>query len=688
MKSRRTKLAPLEDGQIKTLSASGSIKHKKELMREVRRVNPASVNTAPKIFWDVEGSLKSLNSSESDIAQQMNIVENGVNYNIKRYNDLRVMNEKQTMQLRKSLDALENEKNGFQTMDAMKKANTEESKRIGYLNDQIDVVETGVESQLHYARKLSYMLNRLKSNQLKFDSHMIGMEDTMRNIDKERAEVKLLRRGLDAGLAKAVIVCEETRDKLGLTRKDRENLMAIRKKEFSNAKLLSVWLKDREQMKKQLGIELRGELTMDEELFLRSQIETKGSTVKSLQKDSEQCLKELQTMEEAFSKLKHVTGVRDVTDMHEKFSNQKSNKIQLEQDVKDAEQRLLSLKGANQRQEAFFQELRSSGSGSNGVQEMNRESIVQLEAAYSNAKTDQKFIRADLKRLGAVLLGLHQGASGLLQRIEPHSSLAEGGLFELTQVSGEDRVPWTDTVESLNTAETVLTKMMEVMSGNAAEAVAAAGFDEDDMDSVGTGEHSAQTSMFEDEPPMDAVNVRIKSRKNIRDTEKQEETGEMITKKEPGGWGEEAEVLHLGNTGATLNNNPIESAPGDEGMITAGLQPAKLSADPHTQDPKMKIPSRGSVKGNAVRASREADRAEEMETRKKRLQEKMAEFSKGGGEGAEDYYMRTAQLKAQRESADRLCVERKVATLPEGVTLRDDPMTKTNAFIMARPKLV
>ena len=59
-------------------------------MREVRRVNPAGVNTAPNIFWDVEGALKSTKIDNDDVKQQMVIVENTVNYNIKRYNDLKV----------------------------------------------------------------------------------------------------------------------------------------------------------------------------------------------------------------------------------------------------------------------------------------------------------------------------------------------------------------------------------------------------------------------------------------------------------------------------------------------------------------------------------------------------------------------------------------------------------------------
>ena len=42
---------------------------------------------------------------------------------------------------------------------------------------------------------------------------MTGMQDTMRNILKEGAEVRLMRKGLEAGLAKATIVLEETRIK-------------------------------------------------------------------------------------------------------------------------------------------------------------------------------------------------------------------------------------------------------------------------------------------------------------------------------------------------------------------------------------------------------------------------------------------------------------------------------------------
>ena len=53
--------------------------------------------------------------------------------------------------------------------------------------------------------------------------------------------------------------------------------------------------------------------------------------------------------------MRKLPGVRAVEEMHEKFSNQKSNKNQLEMEVKDAEKRLAAAKKAYNRQEMLFQ---------------------------------------------------------------------------------------------------------------------------------------------------------------------------------------------------------------------------------------------------------------------------------------------------------------------------------------------
>lgn len=116
---------------------------------------------------------------------------------------------------------------------------------------------------------------------------------------------------------------------------------------------------------------------------------------------SEEGLRKLQSMEEAFTKLKQVTGVKNVEEMHEKFSTQKSNKLQLELEVKDAEHRLSTAKKANQRVEQQFQEMKSSGLG---LAELNRDNINRLEELYTEARNDQKSIKADAERISSVLV--------------------------------------------------------------------------------------------------------------------------------------------------------------------------------------------------------------------------------------------------------------------------------------------
>ena len=63
-------------------------------------------------------------------------------------------------------------------------AETEDSGRIEALHKEISEVEEDIDKHVHYSRQLEYILHRLKKNQLKFDAHMVGMEQSMNGIVK------------------------------------------------------------------------------------------------------------------------------------------------------------------------------------------------------------------------------------------------------------------------------------------------------------------------------------------------------------------------------------------------------------------------------------------------------------------------------------------------------------------------
>jgi hypothetical protein len=490
-----------------------STSNKKELVEAVRRLNPAGLNAAPGIFWDVEGSLKNVNIDGGGVKQQLTIVENGVNYSIKRYNDLIVLNDRLTRELKIKLDELDDQKKGYEQLVAMKDATTEEGVRIEQLKHEAKSIQHECDKKQHQTRQLEYMLLRLKQNQLKFDAHMTGMEETMRNISKEGMEIRLLRRGLDAGLAKAVAVYEETQTNLSTSRKDREVLLGQRKTELKTAQVLQQWMIQRAKEKAELQIELKGNLTRTEEQFLKTKLNEKIENTKSLQKATEESHRRLQSMEDLFAKLKQVTGVKTLEDMLEKFSSQKGNKKGLEMDVAEAEKRLAAAKKEYRKKETRFQELKSSGGGRS---ELSREYMEKMEEAILNSKGEQKLLRADSERLSAIILSLSQGAQGLLQRVGPHLHLSDGVTFELTG-GAEEQAAWAKTLDALTTAEQVLAKMLETMSGDGAtspDALKLLSQDEEDDDH--SVESNARSVGSAGEVPSMGNNVRIKSRKLLR----------------------------------------------------------------------------------------------------------------------------------------------------------------------------
>ena len=87
-------------------------------------------------------------------------------------------------------------------------------------------------------------------------------------------------------------------------------MMAKRRQEIRNAELLQEWLRRRDEVKAALIVELRGDLTRDEENLLRSQITEKQEETKHLQKANEESTKKLQAMEDVFAQLKQVCSVQ------------------------------------------------------------------------------------------------------------------------------------------------------------------------------------------------------------------------------------------------------------------------------------------------------------------------------------------------------------------------------------------
>ena len=98
-----------------------------------------------------------------------------------------------------------------------------------------------------------------------------------------------------------------------------------------------------------------------------------------------------------------------------------------------------------------------------------------------------------------------------MQRVQPYLHIADGAVFDLTQA--DDSLPWAETLDALNNAEQVLSKMHEQLngdnttSGSPGQSLSQPGKDDYDDDSASMGSYG---SFGDVAVPPYANNVRVK----------------------------------------------------------------------------------------------------------------------------------------------------------------------------------
>jgi chromosome segregation ATPase len=490
---------------------NNTIACKKDLVDAVRRLNPAGCSAQPKIFWDVEGKLRTTTIDGGNVSQQLVIVENGVNAAARRYNTLKTICDKKTKDLKEKLDEMEAVKSETEHLKAMAEATEEAGARIQFLNEEADEVLFDICQRMHQTRALERMLFRLKKNQIKFDAHLNGMEETVNGVREEAADLFFLRKDLDAGLAKAVFALDETKTEYQTAAKDREVLRSQRTNELETAHRLQNWLNEREMQKQALATELRGDLTKEEEMVLRTQVLDKEERSRRLQKANEDSRITLHEMEEWFMEVKQVTGGSSLEAIIEKFAAQQKNKKELEKEVGELRKSLIKVKRQYVLHEETFAGLKSAAAGRI---DFNRESVYVMDDTVNSLKNELKVYKSGNTRLERVLVSLKQGSNMLSQRCIPHIDVIDVNSFELSR--SDDEFPAADTMQALSTAESILSRMLELLAaGDLPRSPSVTGQGLEDFEPI-DDDHSVDTQQ---EIPSDKYNVRIRSKKKMLELE-------------------------------------------------------------------------------------------------------------------------------------------------------------------------
>lgn len=634
------KLAPLEDG-----GAGGAqpikpkkIFTKKDLAESVRKMTPAryAAVSIPKSTSAVISR-----AGDSEAVTQLKVMDEGVNLNARRFNDLKLEADRKAKELKQRLDVLQCLKMENDALLEMKKKQTPESLRIEELMVQIEAANKVTEEKLHYRRQLEHMLRRLNKNQITFDAHINAMEDALRSAEREHEDVKSLCRQLEAGKTKAILDLYDIQRQVSIERRDRTRVISMRQHEATNARKMEDWRKEREVMRAEFSSELKGDLSADEEQALKQKLYEREALAEELRAANEAKLKEFNQLEEQFTAIRQATGVNSLEEMVEKFIGQEGNREALNNERKEVESRLAVAKQRKEEAEARFSELKASGIGST---ELNREISEELNGQIQGGRMELKVTRAACERLENILVSLRQGATGLFQRLESY--------LYLVASEGAPPVDVTtmEPVETVALSEHILSRMMEAVGGDTSPSRFGQSMhgDEDGAEGMEEGaleeDTSAWSALGVDDLPQARDNVRVKTLKQTRDPI--DEGSAVVGSQE-----EEATASELGREGQEFDIVPTR----DFLKLSSSRQHAEMLRKKEADLKRNKMMER-------FEAAEEADK------------EKLAALSN--------------KKKRQRDAINKLSENKEIVGVPPGVNPKMDPMSRSQCFLDHAPELL
>jgi len=604
-------------------------------------------------------------------------MEAEVNMNARRFNELKILGDQKEKELTKKREQLVawREKEGA----AAARRGAAEAKKAGHEGD-LEAVQAAIAQRLHYRRVLDHMLRRLQANEITFDAHINAMEHALNGARKEAGEVRLLARQVEAGKNRAVVEAQEVHRQV--TFENRERLKLLEGKERALRVAQEVEGSRAESWRRTLRLLDQKDLSDREEARLRKQCAAQRERIAALRREREEQEALARSLGGWFQQVKQKTGVLTPGEMVHKFMGQHANRVALGVEKQQADRRLERAKARRRELEARLAEVKASGTVKD---EVTREQQEALARAAGRRRAALKAARAAAERLGGVLRALHQGAQGLHRRLLPYgAALVSQEEVALTLVQStmlglatEDNLA----LRNLHLSELALSKMIEAVGGGegAAAAAGAAG-------SAGSVEGDATTG------GPGGGGLFGASAKNLDDS--------WLSAGTTGGGGSAGGGGGAGLGGLQLSPHNVR-VPSLRARNRPPPSPraAAPAADRHQREYFSDSDSdtegqRGAGAEVFDRATHkllsvgEAQRKQEQEVKRKRAAERAERLAMADDKERAALTSVAAKVKAQTDSTQRLVKFRSPPGMPEGVTLRDDPMTKTQAFLTQDPELL
>lgn len=400
------------------------------------------------------------------------ILQETLNFNAKKYNDLKIACEEKEKQLNKLIDELASLQVENESLRKMELHQTSDTLHLDELSNKIEEVQSLLENRQHRQAVLHHMKSRLDVNQVAFDAHIKGMEEALNASSREFEEVKLLMRQLESGNANAQDSLKAASERISKERDLRNKHLAQRRQEAANAKRMEEWREKREKARMMLDAELDGDLSEEGERQLIAAVNKSTQQDQELERIHRHATQAVSTYEEAFNAIREATGVRTLDEMVEKFLGQSANKQALVEERFEVEQRQRKVKEELARVQTEFAEFKAAGIGGS---ELNREMYDKLDNNILEARHELKIKQGVNERLEKILLQVRAGMLGLMGRLAPFKQVLsfddEGPGLVTSSVGGHGggsggNRGGSDILELTIACENKLTRLLDCVNAN------------------------------------------------------------------------------------------------------------------------------------------------------------------------------------------------------------------------------
>ena len=455
--------------RINSLKIPGSDTKKfnrKELEEACKRLNNnRSEITGEKRLKGHDFNL-TIQQSDNGTESQVRSLDTGVKICARKYNECKARADRLEEELVKKKDEIIELQREGNVLEEMVKGNNREAKKITKLNKEITEANTNSESKMRYRLQLNHMHQRQRKNSITVDAHMSEMSSALSAAERERDKCLKMLGDIESGVSSALYDLDSTSEEIFVERAKREQSLNDKKTEVKNAQKLEEWRNKQELNRREFEQSIGGAFQLEKEIRINL-IREREEALKTLSRDNEKKdLGQNRSSEEAFMHIKRAIGVNNLEEMVDKLTNYQEQRNRLQNDKKDAEDRLQASKLTLDKKRNEFIDLKANGPIGNDI-EFHRDNINEIKVKIKQEQAEVKSLRSTNARLEAVLVGLRQGGMGLYQRIPPfHSTLldCEAPLLKENASSSVVDVA-NDTLEMLKIAQKVISKMIDAIGG-------------------------------------------------------------------------------------------------------------------------------------------------------------------------------------------------------------------------------